>query len=38
MMMGDPVQTGVEMDQLHRPQMAWRIIVAIGILDNFSAF
>ena len=34
--MGDPVQTGVEMDQLHRPQMAWRIIVAIGILTLFS--
>lgn len=24
------------MDQLHRPQMAWRIIVAIGILTLFS--
>ncbi len=34
--MGDPVQIGVEMDQIHRPQMAWRMIISIGILTLFS--
>lgn len=34
--MGDPVQVGVEMDQIHRPQMAWKLIFAIGILTLFS--
>ena len=36
--MGDPVQTGVEMDQLHRPQMAWRIIVVNRYTDTFQHF
>lgn len=34
--MGDPVQVGVEMDQIHRPQMAWKLILAIGILTLLS--
>ena len=40
--MGDPVQTGVEMDQLHRPQMAWRILIQYlvtrDIPDNSAYF
>lgn len=36
--MGDPVQVGVEMDQTHRPQMAWKLILAIGILTLLSIF
>lgn len=36
--MGDPVQVGVEMDQIHRPQIAWKLILAIGILTLFSIF
>ena len=24
--MGDPVEVGIEMDQIHRPKMAWKMI------------
>ena len=34
--MGDPVQIGVEMDQIHRPQIAWKLILGVGILTLFS--
>lgn len=34
--MGDPVQVGVEMDQIHRPQIAWKLILGVGILTLFS--
>ncbi|MDO4344569.1 MAG: FtsW/RodA/SpoVE family cell cycle protein [Eubacteriales bacterium] len=30
--MGDPEKTGIALDKIHRPQMAWRLIVLIGIL------
>lgn len=30
--MGDPVETGVELDRIHRPQMEWRmLLLVIGI-------
>ena len=25
--MGDPVEVGVEMDQIHRPKMPWKVIL-----------
>lgn len=34
--MGDPVETGVALDRIHRPQMNWGIVAAIAILSIFS--
>ena len=34
--MGDPVETGVSLDRIHRPQMNWGLVVLIGILSIFS--
>lgn len=31
--MGDPVEVGVEMDRLHRPQMEWKMLLLIGVLS-----
>ena len=31
--MGDPVEVGVEMDRIHRPKMAWKMIGLIAILN-----
>ena len=31
--MGDPVEVGVEMDRIHRPKMAWKMIVLITVLN-----
>ena len=31
--MGDPVEVGIEMDQIHRPKMAWKMIGLIAILN-----
>lgn len=34
--MGDPVETGVSLDRIHRPQMHWGIVIAIGFLSLCS--
>ncbi len=34
--MGDPVETGVSLDRIHRPQMNWTLVITIGILSLFS--
>ncbi len=34
--MGDPVETGVSLDRIHRPQMDWKLMIGIGILSLFS--
>ena len=31
--MGDPVETGVSLDRIHRPQMNWGIVIAIGLIS-----
>lgn len=31
--MGDPVEVGVEMDRIHRPKMAWKMIGMIAFLN-----
>lgn len=31
--MGDPIETGTELDRIHRPRMAWGMILLIGILS-----
>lgn len=35
--MGDPVETGVALDRIHRPKMAWGMILLIGVL-SFAGF
>ena len=35
--MGDPVEVGISMDRVHRPRMAWSIVVAafvVGVLGG----
>lgn len=34
--MGDPVETGVSLDRIHRPQMNWGIVIGIGVISLFS--
>lgn len=34
--MGDPVEVGVELDRLHRPQISWGMVLATGILGMIS--
>lgn len=34
--MGDPVETGVSLDRIHRPQMEWGIFGLIGVISLIS--
>lgn len=34
--MGDPVETGVSLDRIHRPQMNWGIVAGIALISIFS--
>ena len=34
--MGDPVETGVSLDRIHRPQMNWEIVIGIGLISLLS--
>lgn len=34
--MGDPVETGVALDRVHRPQMAWGLVALIGLTGAAS--
>lgn len=39
--MGDPVETGVELDRIHRPRMEWRIllfVIGISIVGLFMRY
>jgi len=31
--MGDPVDVGISLDKIHKPQIAWRILVIVGALS-----
>ncbi len=31
--MGDPVEVGISLDKVHKPQVAWKLIVIVGILS-----
>lgn len=31
--MGDPVETGVSLDRVHRPQMSWSVLVLIAVIS-----
>ena len=34
--MGDPVETGVELDRIHRPKIEWQIVILVGIIVTFG--
>lgn len=34
--MGSPVETGVALDAIHRPQMSWSMLIIIGVISFFS--
>ena len=34
--MGDPVETGISLDRIHRPQIAWGMIALVAIMSAFS--
>lgn len=36
--MGDPVEAGISLDKVHKPQVAWRLIVIVGILSLLGIF
>ena len=36
--MGDPVEAGVALDRIHRPQMEWGMLVLIGAISLLSIF
>lgn len=31
--MGDPVEVGISLDRIHKPQIAWKLLVVVGILS-----
>ena len=31
--MGDPVTVGISLDKIHKPQLAWKLLVIVGILS-----
>lgn len=31
--MGDPVETGVELDRIHRPKIEWRLVLAVALIS-----
>lgn len=38
MEMGDPVETGVEMDRIHRPRMNWKLAAGIAVVSLLGFF
>lgn len=36
--MGDPVEAGISLDKVHKPQVAWKLIVIVGILSLLGIF
>lgn len=31
--MGDPVEVGISLDKIHKPQIAWKLLVIVGVLS-----
>ena len=31
--MGDPIAVGISLDKIHKPQIAWKLLVIVGILS-----
>lgn len=36
--MGDPIDTGVLLDRIHRPKMAWSVLGLVGLISLISIF
>ena len=36
--MGDPVETGMELDRIHRPRMDWKLVAVIVVLSLAGLF
>ena len=36
--MGDPVQTGISLDGIHRPRISWKLVILIGVISLLSIF
>ena len=36
--MGDPVEAGIALDRVHKPRVAWKLIVIVGILSLLGIF
>ena len=34
--MGDPVEVGISLDRIHKPKIAWKLLVIVGILSLFG--
>lgn len=34
--MGDPVEVGVSLDRIHRPQMSWSVLALVGVISILS--
>ena len=34
--MGDPVQTGIPLDGIHRPRISWKLVSFIGVISLLS--
>ena len=34
--MGDPIETGVELDRIHRPRIEWNLVLVVGIISLCS--
>lgn len=36
--MGDPVEAGISLDRIHKPRVAWKLIIIVGILSLLGIF
>ncbi len=36
--MGDPIAVGISLDKIHKPQIAWKLLVIVGILSLLGIF
>lgn len=36
--MGDPVEVGISLDRIHKPQVAWGILLLVGVISLFGIF
>ena len=34
--MGDPVQTGISLDGIHRPRVSWKLVILVGVISLLS--
>ena len=34
--MGDPVEVGISLDRIHKPKIAWKLLVIVGILSSLG--